>query len=125
MKTFCEVDEATKQLDLLPAQQKRVQPILARYEDARSDPPPADAWLGAFEADALDVKELLRGSPAAARAELERQVSMLTELLPVLKPEQREKLALAMEQSRQPVARPGGLLLRLPLDEPRPFPRRP
>ncbi len=92
----------TKQLDLDAAQQKKLEPLLAK------DAPPVgheemkkhmDALLTAFEGDGFDAKKLETGGPAAGKG-MAQHAQFLTALLPILKPEQREKLALGMEKQR-------------------------
>lgn len=92
----------TKSLDLGAAQQKKAEPLLAKEgpgpnpEDAKKR---TDALLTAFEADAFDAKKLDLTGPPAGKA-MAAHVQFLTGLLPVLKPEQREKLAAGLEKGR-------------------------
>jgi len=97
------LEHLTKQLDLDAAQQKRVQAVLATEV-----PPPAademktrtDAVLTAFEADGFDARKLELG-PAAAAKGAAQHAQFLAALLPILKPEQREKLAAGMEKGEK------------------------
>ncbi len=107
------LDHLTKQLGLDAAQQKSVAAALAKA------PPPAggdtgreemkkhgDAVLTAFEADGFDAKKL-EAAPAAPTAPttakkplgpMAEHAQLLAILVPLLKPEQREKLAAGMEK---------------------------
>jgi Spy/CpxP family protein refolding chaperone len=91
----------TKQLDLDAAQQKKVEPLLAKeappavVQDAMKQH--ADAVLGGFEGDGFDAKKLEPKSPPGA-APMTAHAQFLAALLPILKPEQREKLAADMEK---------------------------
>jgi Spy/CpxP family protein refolding chaperone len=114
----------TEQLGLDAAQQKSVDAILAKSEDVTS--PSAmhamgeegkkrmEAILTAFEGNNFDaaVKKLdLTGAPGKTPHEgLEKDTSFLSQLLPILTPEQREKLAVQRERSgprRRPEGHPG------------------
>jgi Spy/CpxP family protein refolding chaperone len=112
------LERLTKQLDLDAAQQKKVEAILAKDKEepmtpaamdaAREDQKKKlDAVLTAFDADTFDAKKLdLGGMPTAVMAKkgkggaMAHEVGFLTQLLPILKPEQREKLAASMEKER-------------------------
>jgi Spy/CpxP family protein refolding chaperone len=94
------LDQLTKQLDLDAAQGKKVEAVLEKE-------PPADALrdeqekrleavAAAFEGDAFDAKKL--AAAAGAGEGLKRQAQFAGALLPVLKPEQREKLASSMDR---------------------------
>lgn len=101
------LERMTKELDLDAAQQKSVEALLAK------DPPPKaameamqaemkkrmDALLTAFEGDGFDAKKLdLAPMPGKKMREgMEHHVQFMSQLLPILKPEQREKLAVKME----------------------------
>jgi Spy/CpxP family protein refolding chaperone len=96
------MEHLTKTLDLDAAQQKKVEPLLAK------DAPPAnmademkkhsDAVLTAFEGDGFDAKKLEPAGPPAGKGMMASHVAFLTALLPILKPEQREKLAASYEK---------------------------
>ena len=119
------LDRVTTQLDLDAAQQKKVEAILAKDRDEAMTPAAMkaahgetkkqhDAALSAFEADVFDAKKLEGiGGPATknGRGPLFGEVSFLTQLLPVLRPEQREKLAASMDRPwgmGRPGDHPGG-----------------
>lgn len=102
------VEHLTKELDLDAAQQKSVAALLekddhptaatmtAHREEAKKR---MDALLTAFEGDTFDAKKLeLAGPGKKLRDRLEHHLQFLSQLVPVLKPEQREKLAAAMQK---------------------------
>jgi Spy/CpxP family protein refolding chaperone len=105
------LDRLTAQLGLDAAQQKSAAAILAKGGDAMS--PAAmhemrdegkkrlDAVLTAFEGSTLDAKKLvLSGVPGKTAHEgLEKDTTFVSQLLPILTPEQREKLAAQREHS--------------------------
>jgi Spy/CpxP family protein refolding chaperone len=96
------LEHLTKTLDLDAAQQKKVEPLLAK------DTPPtamademkkhSDAVLTAFEADGFDAKKLEPAGAPPGKGMMASHVQFLTALLPLLKPEQREKLAASYEK---------------------------
>jgi Spy/CpxP family protein refolding chaperone len=106
-RTKRRLDRLTKELDLDATQQPKVQAILA------SLPPPTDlhatlkkqldALLEAFEKEAFDAKKLDAFKPAEAKARvgIDREVQLLAQLVPILKPEQRDVLAARLEGGRQ------------------------
>jgi hypothetical protein len=106
------LDQLTRDLALDPAQRKRVEALLAK--DA---PPPADegkkrtdALLAAFEGEGFNAKKLDFG-PLPAKIGLGHDAQLFSGLVPLLKPDQREKLAAGLEKSHtpRPAARtPGG-----------------
>lgn len=101
-------EHLTKELGLDEAQQKSVEALFAKGEH----PTPAsmetmreemkkrsDAMLAAFEGDAFDAKKLeLWPTPGRKMGEAsDKHVQVLSQLLAILKPEQREKLAATMQ----------------------------
>lgn len=113
-------ERLTKQLELDPAQQKKVEALVAK--DRPEAPTPGamdaareeakkrmDALLTAFEGDAFDAKKLDVAPPAAAKGKsrMARELAFLSELLPILRPDQRERLAASMEK-RMEHRGPGG-----------------
>src|SRR5687767_11394013 len=91
----------TKELDLDAEQQKKVEAALPKAgkgaPEAREDAKKRlDAVLTAFEKDGFDAKKLAAPDPKHARAPLEQEAQFITAIVPVLKPEQREKLATTM-----------------------------
>lgn len=107
------LEKLTKDLGLDADQQKKVDALLAK---AAPKPPEmnaareeqkkrADALLAAFEQDVFDAKKLEQPAPAAKKdGAMSLHTQLLNDLLPILKPEQREKLAASME--KQPDRRP-------------------
>src|SRR5262249_36924138 len=101
------VERLTKALDLDGAQQTSVQAIVA------SMPQPTeiheqwkkqwDALLAAFESETFDAKKLDAFKPAEAKARvgIDREVQLLAQLVPILRPEQRDVLAARLESGRQ------------------------
>lgn len=112
------LEHLTKDADLDAAQQKQVAALIAKnpalgpasMETQKADAKKRmDALLTAFEADAFDAKKqdvsMMGGKKPHEM--MDQQVQFLTQLLPILKPEQREKLAASMEKSKG-MGRPGG-----------------
>jgi Spy/CpxP family protein refolding chaperone len=79
------VDRLTRGLDLDADQQKKV-----------------DAMLVAFEKDTFDAKKLDAFDAKKVRAPMEQETHLLVGLVPILKPEQREKLVAKMEKGASP-----------------------
>lgn len=102
----------TRGLELDAEQEKKVDAIVAK-DDGKGRPDPAEmkkhveALLTAFEADKIDPKKLELDAKKA-RGPMEAETKLLTQLLPILKPEQREKLAARMEKGPSPHGRRGG-----------------
>jgi Spy/CpxP family protein refolding chaperone len=91
------VERYTRELDLDAEQQKKVEAILPKEdrtatlrEDMKKH---TDAVVAAFEKDGFDAKKLDSGAAKQARAPMEDQVKFFAQLVPILKPEQRERLA--------------------------------
>lgn len=108
------VERLTKELDLDADQQKKVEALVAKpapkgaaAEDGREMMKKRqEAILTAFEADVLDAKKLEEGAPVRKMADgMSEHLQFLNGLLPILKPEQREKLAANMEKGA--ARRPG------------------
>ncbi len=108
-------DAATRRLERMKAQlaldadqQRQVAVVLAR-EDAPSSAAiqahfeaakkQMDALLVAFEKDTFDPKKLDLSPPSGKRASdpMERQARYIGQLLPILRPEQRDRLATMMD----------------------------
>lgn len=110
-----ELGRLTTELDLDAAQQQQVASILA------SRPAPSHAWqqrhervdalLNAFQRNTFDAKTALETawtSPAATVHEnVQRRVAFLQKLLPVLHPDQRDKLASMIEREHMDEEPPG------------------
>jgi Spy/CpxP family protein refolding chaperone len=95
-----QVERWTRDLDLDAAQQKKVEAIVPKEDKsaaARDEmKKQVDTLLAAFEKEGFDAKKLEPNGPKKARAPLEEQAKFYGQLLPILKPEQREKLAKRM-----------------------------
>lgn len=97
------IDRLTRGLELDADQQKKVE-ALAPKEDAKLPDMQAEmkkrteTLLTAFEKDGFDAKKADAFDPKKTRAAMEDETKLLTQILPVLKPEQREKLAVKMER---------------------------
>lgn len=104
-------ERLTKQLELDPAQQKRVEALVAKDRPEALTPAArqaerheaerrVDAVWAAFEADTFDATKLgtLPAPPPKAKSRMTRELGFLAELLPILRPEQRERLAASMER---------------------------
>lgn len=112
------LEHMTKELGLDDAQQKSVEAILAKSERMTPEQMQAhrdemkkkmDALLTAFEADTFDAKKLdLSMMPGKkARDGAVRELTELSQIVPILKPEQREKLAAIIERHGAAQAGPG------------------
>jgi Spy/CpxP family protein refolding chaperone len=97
------VDRVAKELDLDATQRGKVQAILASAPpvDSSDRQTEMDALLAAFVAEAFDAKKLEPFKSGAARVKVrfEREVKFLSQLAPVLTPEQRDVLAARLQQS--------------------------
>jgi Spy/CpxP family protein refolding chaperone len=101
------IDRMTRNLDLDSGQQQKVAALLANQHAPGMSRPQEDrrrermgALLTAFEKDTFDAKTAVPATPAMATArheQMERQIAFLSKLLPLLRAEQREKLAASME----------------------------
>lgn len=104
------LDKLTSDLSLDAGQQKQVAAILAKPTDVPNAAAmqarwadrqkKADALLTAFSADPFDAKKLdLAPMPGkTAHEPMDHMVSFFTQLLPVLHPDQRDKLATSMDR---------------------------
>jgi Spy/CpxP family protein refolding chaperone len=94
------LEHLTKQLDLDAAQQKKVEALVAKDDHPAMEEMKkhADAVLAAFEGDGFDAKKL-EAAPAAAKKGMAQHAQFVAGLLPILKPEQREKFAAGLEKS--------------------------
>jgi arsenate reductase len=95
-------ERMAKDLDLDAEQAKKVEPLLAKSEDpaaiaaAFADASKKlDPVLTAFEGDAFDAKKLdaFKAPGKKGRGPVEGGIKLMASLVPILKPEQREKLA--------------------------------
>ena len=103
------VDRLTKELDLDATQQKAVEALLAKDDSEKPGAMEAhhaemkkqtDALLAAFEADTFDAKKLELGPPVGKKGgdPMTHHAQFLSQLVPLLKPDQRERLAVSMEK---------------------------
>jgi len=99
------VERMTKDLALDADQQKKIEAMVPKMdpkamEDMRGDwKKSRDAMLTAFEGDTFDAKKLDSfAKPKNANAMMDNEMKFLGQILPILKPEQREKLAAKMEE---------------------------
>jgi Spy/CpxP family protein refolding chaperone len=102
------VERLVRDLDLDAEQQKKAQalakddPKAPTLDSARADAKRrGEALLAAFEKDGFDAKKLEAPDTKRARQGAEQEVKLVSALLPILKPEQREKLAARMEKQAQ------------------------
>ena len=121
------LDRMIKDLDLDAAQQKAVAAALAKGDrpspaaiDARKaeGKKRIDALLAAFERETFDAKKLdLSDTPPKKTHErIDNQAQFLAQIAPILKPEQREKLAASVNRQAGH-GRPGGPAADEPADE--------
>lgn len=102
------VERLTHGLDLDAEQQKKLDAIAAK-EDAATKAPDAaemkkkvDVLLTAFEKDTFDGKKVDPFDAKKARAPMDQEAKLLGQIVPILKPEQREKLAARMDKGPSP-----------------------
>jgi hypothetical protein len=97
----------TDQLGLDATQQQQVSTLLGSQPQTNSSERAqrqsmAQQLISAFEADSFDATSALPAaswSPGAkVRAEIDRRASFLSQLLPILRPEQRERLAAQLDR---------------------------
>jgi Spy/CpxP family protein refolding chaperone len=102
------LDHMMRGIELDAEQQKKVD-ALAPKEDLKGrafDPAEMkkrlDTLLDAFEKDGFDAKKVDSFDAKKTRTALEEETKLVSQLLPILKPEQREKLAAKMEKGPSP-----------------------
>jgi Spy/CpxP family protein refolding chaperone len=108
-----QVEHLTKELDLDADQQKKVEALLAKSSGEHATPEAmrdemkqhSDAVLAAFEGDAFDARKLETPAATPKKGPMAEHAQLVTQILPLLKPEQREKLAV---QEEKQFARPQG-----------------
>ncbi|MDB4937812.1 MAG: hypothetical protein JWP87_4784 [Labilithrix sp.] len=116
------IERLTRGLELDADQQKKVDALTAKEDTNKAGrPDPAemkkhmDALLVAFEKDAFDAKKVDGFDNAKmARAPMEQETKLLAQLVPILKPEQRENLAAKMEKGPSPHGRRPGFGRQMP-----------
>jgi Spy/CpxP family protein refolding chaperone len=106
-RTNRRLEHMTHDLGLDAEQQKQVGAILAKVDDPMMSAKTQqddrqkrmDTLLAAFQQDSFDARKL--GAPMAGKAMhdgIEQHVTFISQLLPILKPDQREKLASSMDK---------------------------
>jgi Spy/CpxP family protein refolding chaperone len=112
-----QIARMTKNLELDDAQKKKVDALATKHEGDGGAPPAimeADkrtaAIATAFEKDGFDAKKIEPTDPKKARAPFEAQAKLFADLLPILQPAQRDKLASQMDRAGHGGrhGRPGG-----------------
>ncbi|MDB4941801.1 MAG: hypothetical protein JWP97_1335 [Labilithrix sp.] len=115
------LDRMLRGLELDPDQQKKVDALATKDDGKAHDPAEmkkrSDALLDAFEKEKFEAKKLEPDATKRARAGLEEESKLLEKLLPILKPEQREKLAARMDHGPSPHGRRPGFGHRPGLEE--------
>jgi Spy/CpxP family protein refolding chaperone len=93
----------TRDLDLDADQKKKVDAIKLDHksgEALREGPRQVEAMLPEFEKDGFDAKKQTLTGVYGLRALVENEAYLATQLLPILKPEQREKLAAQLDKDK-------------------------
>lgn len=103
------LDRLTQELDLDQDQRARVSAMIAS-EPAPSLPPGTDgrqrlgAILDAFSSDSFDARPILEPTastvPGVVREHVQRKTAFLMQLVPILRPDQRERLASDIQTGR-------------------------
>lgn len=97
------IQRYTHDLALDADQQKKLEALIPKDDKAAAArdemKKQTDALLAAFEKDVFDAKKLDQGAAKRARAPMEEQVKLYGQLVPILKPEQRERLARTLARS--------------------------
>jgi hypothetical protein len=115
-------ERMAKDLDLDVEQQKKVEPLVTKDDQAAAAAMYAEAkkktdpLLAAFESDAFDAKKLeaFKAPGKKDRGAVESGIKLMSQLAPILKPEQRTKLAgtfderMMMVGMTHSIAAPGG-----------------
>ncbi len=108
------LDRLTHNLELTADQQKKVAALLPKedgktFDHAAEGKKRLDAMLTAFEAETFDAKKAFPQDTKNARGPMADETKLLAQLVPILTPEQREKLASSMtERSGGAFGRHGG-----------------
>jgi hypothetical protein len=97
--TARKLDQLTSELGLGADPAQQVKALLAKQtgDDADRETMKAEieSILTAFEADTFDATAALKPTLAAPHAVLDRQIALTSQLMPLLRPDQREKLAVS------------------------------
>lgn len=105
------IERLTADLDLDADQQKKVGAITPpemAIPDRAEMKKKSEALLAAFEKDTFDAKKVDAFDAKKARAPMEAETKVVSAIVPILKPEQREKLAAKMDKGPSPHGRRGG-----------------
>jgi Spy/CpxP family protein refolding chaperone len=98
------MDHLTRGIVLDEEQQKKVDALTAKEDAVQADPDREDmkkrveALLVAFEKDGFEAKKVDPFDGKKARGPMDQETKLFTQLLPILKPAQREQLAAKMEK---------------------------
>lgn len=109
------LEHYTKDLGLDAEQQKKVDAMLPKDDPKAADPAEeakkkTETVLAAFEKETFDAKTILAADATKKTAQpMADLVKFMNQLLPVLKPEQREKLAAKLEKASEGRGRPRGM----------------
>jgi hypothetical protein len=114
--TAARLDRMTRDLALDAEQQQRVAGLLAEQPAAGPRHPAefrgmVDTVLNAFPASTFDASSVLPAAPspvAMVHEHVQRHVAFLAQLLPLLRPDQREKLASSIEKGDTEASSCGG-----------------
>lgn len=105
------IERLTADLDLDADQQKKVGAITPpemAMPDRAEMKKKSEALLAAFEKDTFDAKKVDAFDAKKARGPMEAETKVVSAIVPILKPEQREKLAAKMDKGPSPHGRRGG-----------------
>jgi Spy/CpxP family protein refolding chaperone len=100
-------ERMAKDLDLDAEQAKKVDPLFAKQDEPATTAAihaeakkKTDPALAAFEGDAFDAKKLeaFKAPGKKGRGPVESGIKLMAQLVPILKPEQREKLAATFDE---------------------------
>lgn len=98
------LERMTRDLDLDAEQQKKVAALTPSDGPPRGDPAEAkkqrESLYAAFEADAFDPTKVESFDAKRLRGPIEEEAKIISSVLPILKPAQRDKLASKLESGR-------------------------
>ena len=107
-----QVDRMSADLALDDAQKKQITAVLTKNEKAKGATPPSDKRkdldqvLTAFQGDAFDAKQALSQAMFGGKPPhegMDEQIKLTAALVPILHPDQREKLASAADRPPMPM----------------------
>ena len=106
------LDRMLRGLDLDAEQQKKIDAIAPKAELTRPDPSEMkrhiEALLSAFEKETFDARKTDAVDVKKSRVALEEETKILIQILPILEPEQREKLAARRDHGAARIPRRSG-----------------